>query len=109
MLSARTLIKPISSSDGPGDRGVRILYIEPLGVRGGMGHYNEALVTAYEQAGASLQLVTSSHDASHGFRADVHVSRFFRLALDRSKPRVLRAMGYAGGYLGCLALARPSA
>ncbi len=108
MLSARTLIKPISSSDGPGDRGVRILYIEPLGVRGGMGHYNEALITAYEQAGASLEVVTSSHDPSYAFRADVHVSRFFRLALDRSKPRVLRAMGYVGGYLGCLGLARRS-
>jgi glycosyltransferase involved in cell wall biosynthesis len=87
---------------------VRIIYVEPLGVRGGMGHYNEALITAYEQAGASLEVVTSSHDPSYAFRADVHVSRFFRLALDRSKPRVLRAMGYVGGYLGCLRLARRS-
>jgi glycosyltransferase involved in cell wall biosynthesis len=84
---------------------MRILYVEPLGVRGGMGHYNEALVTAYEQVGASVVVVTSSHDASYGFRANVHTSRFFRLALDRSKPRVLRAMGYVGGYLGCLRLA----
>jgi glycosyltransferase involved in cell wall biosynthesis len=84
---------------------MRILYVEPLGVVGGMGHYNEALVTAYEQAGASLDVVTSSHDASCGFRASVHVSRFFRLALDRSKPPILRAMGYLGGYLGCLRLA----
>jgi glycosyltransferase involved in cell wall biosynthesis len=84
---------------------MRILYVEPLGVVGGMGHYNEALVTAYEQAGASLDVVTSSHDASCGFRANVHVSRFFRLALDRSKPPILRAMGYLGGYLGCLRLA----
>jgi len=82
-----------------------MLYVEPLGVQGGMGHYNEALVTAYEQAGASLEVVTGSHDASYGFRANVHVSRFFRLALDRSKPRVLRAIGYTGGYLGCLRLA----
>jgi glycosyltransferase involved in cell wall biosynthesis len=108
MLSAHIWIKRTSSSDGPGDRRVRILYIEPLGVRGGMGHYNEALVTAYEQAGASLQVVTSSHDASYGFQANVHLSRLFRLALDRSKPRVLRAMGYVGGYLGCLRLARRS-
>jgi len=108
MLSAHIWIKRTSSSDGPGDRRVRILYVEPLGVRGGMGHYNDALITAYEQAGASLEVVTSSHDPSYAFRADVHVSRFFRLALDRSKPRVLRAMGYVGGYLGCLRLARRS-
>jgi glycosyltransferase involved in cell wall biosynthesis len=70
-----------------------------------MGHYNEALVAAYEQAGATLDVVTSSHDASYDFRANVHVSRFFRLALDRSRPRALRALGYLGGYLGCLRLA----
>jgi glycosyltransferase involved in cell wall biosynthesis len=84
---------------------MKILYIEPIGVVGGMGHYNEALVAAYEQAGATLDVVTSSHDASYDFRADVHVSRFFRLALDRSRPRALRALGYLGGYLGCLRLA----
>jgi glycosyltransferase involved in cell wall biosynthesis len=84
---------------------MKILYIEPLGVVGGMGHYNEALVAAYEQAGASLEIVTGSRDASRGSRANVYVSRFFRLALDRSKPRALRAMGYLGGYLGCLRLA----
>src|ERR1035437_5566933 len=85
-------------------RGVhaRILYVEPAGVVGGMGHYNEALVAAYEQAGANLEVVTSSYDASYGFRGEVHVSRFFRLALDRTRPRALRALGYLGGYLGCL-------
>lgn len=88
-------------------RGVhaRILYVEPAGVVGGMGHYNEALVAAYEQAGANLEVVTSSHDAPYGFRGEVHVSRFFRLALDRTRPRALRALGYLGGYLGCLRLA----
>jgi glycosyltransferase involved in cell wall biosynthesis len=85
---------------------MRILYVEPIGVRGGMGHYNEALVGAYEQAGASLEVVTSSDDGSGDFRAKVHVSHLFRLALDRSQPRVLRAIGYVGGYLGCLRLAR---
>jgi len=90
------------------DRELRILYVEPLGVVGGMGRYNEALVTGYEQAGAILQVVTSSHDASDAFRANVHVSRLFHLALDRSKPRILRALGYLGGYLGCVRLARRS-
>jgi glycosyltransferase involved in cell wall biosynthesis len=85
---------------------MRILYVDFLGVRGGMGHYNEVLVAAYERAGASVELVTSSHDASYSLQAKVHVSRLFRLAVDRSKPRVLRAMGYSVGYLGCLRLAR---
>ncbi len=71
-----------------------------------MGHYNEALISAYEQAGADVDLVTSSHDPAYELRADVHVSRFLRLALDRSKPRALRAAGYVGAYLGCLLLAR---
>jgi glycosyltransferase involved in cell wall biosynthesis len=84
---------------------VKILYIEPLGVRGGMGHYNEALIVAYDRAGADVDLVTGSHDPTHEFRADVHVSRFFRAAMDRSKPRVVRGAGYVGGYLGCLLLA----
>ena len=85
---------------------MRILYVEPIGVVGGMGHYNEALVGAYEQAGATVKVVTSSHDASYGFTSRVHVSRSFRLAMDRSKPRALRALGYVGGYLGCIRLAR---
>ena len=86
----------------------KVLYLEPIGVRGGMGRYNEALIMAYENAGAQVEFVTSSHDSSYGFRAKVHVSRFFRLALDRSKPRVLRAGGYVLGYLSCLPLARRS-
>src|SRR5450759_520579 len=90
---------------GRGDCHMRILYVDFLGVRGGMGHYNEALVAAYEQAGASVEVVTSSHEASYDLRANVHVSRLFRLAVDRSKPRVLRAIGYSVGYLGCLRLA----
>lgn len=85
---------------------MKILYIEPLGVRGGMGHYNEALIAGYDEAGADVDLVTSSHDPTYELRAKVRVSRFLCLAMDRSKPRILRAAGYVGSYLGCLMLAR---
>jgi len=71
-----------------------------------MGHYNEALIAAYEELGARVDLVTSSHDPEHETHAEVHVSRFFRIALERSKPRIVRAAGYVGGYLGCLRMAR---
>jgi hypothetical protein len=85
---------------------VKILYVEPIGVRGGMGHYNEALVTAYGMAGAHVDYVTSSDDPSYELPARAHVSKAFALAMDRAKPKVLRAVGYVSGYIGCLRLAR---
>jgi hypothetical protein len=80
----------------------RVLYVEPLGVRGGMGHYNEALAAAYTRLGAKVELVTGSADLAGGDGDRPRVSAAFRLATDRSRPRPLRAMGYVAGYLSCL-------
>ena len=91
-----------ASHSGP----VTILYIEPIGVRGGMGGYNDGLVAAYAEAGARLDVVTSSRDASFGDQVRMHASRLFGFAMDRSKARAFRALSYACGYVGCLRLAR---
>lgn len=83
---------------------MRLLYLEPLGVRGGMGHYNEALILAYERSGADIDLVTASADAAGRSRANIHQSRLFGLALDHSKARPIRAAAYIAGYAASLPL-----
>jgi len=78
-------------------------YIEPLGIPGGMGNYNDALV---EQLAAfnNVSVVTSSASAHLREVSDVHVSSWWRGALDRDQPRFLRASQYCLGWMMVLPL-----
>lgn len=84
---------------------VRISYIEPLGISGGMGHYNEALIGAYSTAGHVVSYVTSSTVPGFSTPVRVRTSRFFRGALNRSQPRLVRAAAYIAAQVAGLAYA----
>ena len=77
----------------------RVLYVEPLGLEGGMGGYNDALVAAYAEQGVTVRIVTSSSSKRLEAVAEVKLSRLFRVALDRSRSRFLRGIAYCLGYV----------
>ena len=58
-----------------------ILYVEPLGVEGGMGGYNDALVSAYVGADVPVHVITSTASALLQSAAKVTISEFFRASL----------------------------
>lgn len=64
-----------------------------------MGHYNEALIGAYAANGHVVSYLTSTAGAELSASVNVRISRLFRCALDRSRPRFVRAGAYAAAEL----------
>lgn len=86
----------------------RIMYLEPLGVMGGMDGYNECLVGAYRAKGFHVDVVSSSAGRWNGAGNHGRLSSIFRLAFDRKRPAALRALAYGIGLLGSRLIAQRS-
>lgn len=78
---------------------MKVVYVEPLGVEGGMGGYNEAFLKALLDAGHSVVVV--GRQAFPGAR----LVRKFGWATDRTRPRIVRAISYASALLRAITLA----
>ena len=85
----------------------RVIFVEPLGVIGGMGHYTDALVSAYAAEGMPVRVVTTSASSELHRVAEVRISRAYRLAVRRGFPAVVRAAAYVLGHLRTLVACRP--
>jgi glycosyltransferase involved in cell wall biosynthesis len=89
-----------------GMRHPSLLYLEPLGIEGGMGHYNDALISAYADLGCDIEIVTNSASELLGSVASVATSRMFRVAFDRKVAKPIRGLAYASGLTAALWRAR---
>ena len=80
---------------------MRLLYVEPLGVTGGMGNYNAQLIRAYSRAGHAVDLLTAAPSGPSA-APESRTSRLMRFAFDTSRPRVFRALSYIAAQAGTL-------
>lgn len=74
---------------------MRLLYVEPLGISGGMGEYNDQLAPAYARARHAVDVITTDASDYLSTATRVHQSRWYRVALRRTTPRPLRGVAYA--------------
>ena len=65
---------------------LRVVYLEPLGITGGMGHYNDQLAGAYRRSGFTVQVVTTTASRYLADMVRVRRSRAYTCFLRRDLP-----------------------
>ena len=76
---------------------LRVVYLEPLGITGGMGHYNDQLAGAYRRSGFTVQVVTTTASRYLADMVRVRRSRAYACFLRRDLPALVRGAAYALG------------
>ncbi|HEY8870042.1 MAG TPA: glycosyltransferase [Candidatus Limnocylindrales bacterium] len=76
---------------------LRVVYLEPLGITGGMGHYNDQLAGAYRRSGFTVQVITTTASRYLLDMVRVRRSHAYKWFLRRDLPAPVRGAAYALG------------